>query len=265
MCVTQKEPADRRVALVLGGSGDIGRAVAQRLAVDGADIALCGRSKTALDNVAASIAAVGTNRVAGFAADLADARAASQLIDDVIREFGRLDILIAAAGAFKHGDFLSLSADDWTDGFAAMFFGTVNVVTAAWPHLVVRRGKLVTVTGLFAVQPSARGALPSAIAGALLNFTKTTAEIGLRDGVSVNSVLPGPTEGHRQRENLRARLEYQGLDDDALFKAYAKRFGIERLGRPEDVADLVAYLTSETAHHIQGASIVVDGGFSRLI
>jgi 3-oxoacyl-[acyl-carrier protein] reductase len=146
-----------------------------------------------------------------------------------------------------------------------MFFGTVRAVTAAWPYLVAAKGHLVTVTGLFAVQPSARGALPSAIAGALLNFTKTTAEIGLRDGVAVNSVLPGPTSGHRQRENLRARPEYHGLDDEALFQAYAKRFGIERLCAPDDVAELVAFLTSDTARHIQGASIVLDGGFSRLI
>jgi 3-oxoacyl-[acyl-carrier protein] reductase len=264
-CVAQKESAERRVALILGGSGDIGRAVAQRLAAEGIAIALSARSKSALDDAAGAIAAAGAIQAAVFPADLGDIEAAPKLIDDVVREFGRLDMLIAAAGAFKHGDFLSLKPADWTEGFAAMFFGTVRAVTAAWPHLVAARGHLVTVTGLFAVQPSARGALPSAIAGALLNFTKTTAEIGLRDGVSVNSVLPGPTEGHRQRENLRARPEYRGLDDDALFKAYAKRFGIDRLAKPEDVANLVAYLTSDKAHHIQGASIVLDGGFSRLI
>ena len=263
--MSQNNSGGRRVALVLGGSGDIGRAVARRLAADGADIALSARSKSRLDDAAASIRAHGAGRAVGFAADLGEPDSASQLIEDVVRDFGRLDMVIAAAGAFKHGDFLSLKPADWTDGFAAMFFGTVRAVTAAWPHLVAARGHLVTVTGLFAVQPSARGALPSAIAGALLNFTKTTAEIGLRDGVSVNSVLPGPTEGHRQRENLRARPEYQGMDDDALFRAYAKRFGIDRLARPEDVAELVAYLTSDKAHHIQGASIVLDGGFSRLI
>jgi 3-oxoacyl-[acyl-carrier protein] reductase len=249
----------------LGGSGDIGRAVAGRLAADGADIVLAARSQTALDDVATSIRAACDARVLTHACDLSEPAAAVKLIDRTFAEFGRLDMMIAAAGAFKHGDFLSLKPADWTDGFAAMFFGTVHAVTAAWPHLVAARGHLVTVTGLFAVQPSARGALPSAIAGALLNFTKTTAEIGLRDGVSVNSVLPGPTEGHRQRENLRARPEYQGLDDEALFRTYAKRFGIDRLARPEDVAELVTYLTSDKAHHIQGASIVLDGGFSRLI
>ena len=248
--------------MVLGGSGDIGRATARRLAADGVEIALAARSQDALDDAASSIAGV---RVNGYACDLSQPSAAQKLIGDVARDFGRLDVVVGAAGAFRHGEFLSLTPQDWTDGFAAMFFGTVNVVTQAWPHLVAARGHLITVTGLFAVQPSARGALPSAIAGALLNFTKTTAEIGLRDGVSVNSVLPGPTEGNRQRDNLRRRPDYQGLDDEALFEAYAKRFGIERLAKPDDVAELVAYLTSEKGRHIQGASIVVDGGFSRLI
>lgn len=258
--MTQKASDERRVALVLGGSGDIGRAVAQRLAADGVAIALAGRSQTALAEAASVIPGART-----YAGDLAQPAAADKLVGDVVRDFGRLDIVVGSAGAFRHGEFLSLTPADWTEGFAAMFFGTVNVVTQAWPHLVAARGHLVTVTGLFAVQPSARGPLPSAIAGALLNFTKTTAEIGVRDGVSVNSVLPGPTEGNRQRESLRARAEYQGLDDDAMFKAYAKRFGIERLAKPEDVAELVAYLTSDKGRHIQGASIVIDGGFSRLI
>ena len=258
--MNEPESGERRVALVLGGSGDIGRATASRLANDGMGVALAARPSAALDEAAASIA-----RARSYACDLARPADAERLIAEVIRDFGRLDVLVAAAGAFRHGDFLSLKPEDWTDGFAAMFFGTVNVVTQAWPYLAAAKGHLVTVTGLFGVQPSARGALPSAIAGALLNFTKTTAEIGLRDGVSVNSVLPGPTQGRRQRDNLRTRPEYSGLDDEALFQAYAARFGIDRLAKPEDVADLVAYLVSDKGGHIRGASIVVDGGFSRLI
>ena len=260
--MSETESGGRRVALVLGGSGDIGRATAVRLAADGVEIALTARSKSALDKVASSI--VG-DRIGAYPCDLTQASDVEQLVRDVVRDFGRLDILVASAGSFGHGDFLTLKPSDWTDGFAAMFFGTVNAVTQAWPHLVATRGHVVTVSGLFAVQPSARGALPSAIAGALLNFTKTTAEIGLRDGVSVNSVLPGPTEGRRLRENLRAHPDYQGLDEEAFFRAYAKRFGIERLGKPEDVAELIAFLTSDKARHIRGASIVLDGGFSHLI
>ncbi len=256
----------RRVALVLGGSGDIGGAIADKLAAEGADIALAGRSAARLDDVAAALRERFPEcRTLVCANDLAQPSAADTLVGEVVAAFGRLDMVIAAAGTIKHGDFLSLSSRDWTEGFEAMFFGTVRVVTACWPQLKKHQGHLVTVTGLFAVQPSARGALPSAIAGALLNFTKTTAEIGLRDGVSVNSVLPGPTDGRRQSENLRARPGAAGQDDAALFKGHAERFGIDRLARPDDIAELVAFLTSDKAHHIRGASIVLDGGFSRLI
>lgn len=256
----------RRVSLVLGGSGDIGSAIALKLAAEGADIVLCGRSAERLEEVAAEVRARAPEaRTLVRPCDLAQPSAADALVAQVVAAFGRLDMVIAAAGSIKHGEFLSLTPEDWTEGFEAMFFGTVRVVTACWPQLKAHRGHLVTVTGLFAVQPSARAPLPSAIAGALLNFTKTTAEIGLRDGVSVNSVLPGPTEGRRQRDNLRARPEAAGREDAALFKAYAERFGIDRLARPDDIAELVAFLTSDKAHHIRGASIVLDGGFSRLI
>lgn len=254
-----------RVALILGGSGDIGRAVAVRLAERGDAVALCGHSSDRIARAAEEVRSASGQEVLSCPADLRNRAAAGDVIARVVAHFGRLDVLVAAAGAFKHGDFLSLAPDDWADGFEAMFFGTVRAVTAAWPHLAHAQGHVVTVTGLFAVQPSARGALPSAIASALLSFTKTTAEIGLRDGVSVNSILPGPTEGARQRDNLRARPDYAGLDDAAMFKAYARRFGIERLARPDDVAQAVAFLTSEGARQIQGASLVIDGGFSRLM
>ncbi len=256
----------RRVGLVLGGSGDIGSAIALKLAAEGVDLALCGRSAERLEEVAQAIRTrTPEARTLVCPYDLAEPSAAEALVGRVLEAFGRLDLVIAAAGSIKHGEFLSLTPGDWTEGFEAMFFGTVRVVTACWPQLKAHRGHLVTVTGLFAVQPSARAPLPSAIAGALLNFTKTTAEIGLRDGVSVNSILPGPTEGRRQLDNLRARPEAVGRDDAELFRAYAERFGIDRLARPDDIAELVAFLTSDKAQHIRGASIVLDGGFSRRI
>ncbi|MDB5557604.1 MAG: short chain dehydrogenase [Enterovirga sp.] len=250
----------RRVALVLGATGDIGGAVARALAGDGVDIVLSGRDTAGLHALAATIEG---SSVLPLSADLTEDGAAAKLVADAAAAFGRIDILVTAAAQFRPGTMLDLSATDWTEGFAAMFFGAVQAVQAAWPHLAATRGHAILVSGVFAIRPSARSALPSAIAAALLNFAKSSAELGLRDGVSVNCVLPGPVAGRRLDEQLVRFGAARGLDPVAAAQAYAAQFGIDRIGAPADVAKAVRFLVSEDAAQIRGASLVIDGGITR--
>jgi NAD(P)-dependent dehydrogenase (short-subunit alcohol dehydrogenase family) len=259
------KPSGTPAALVLGASGDIGAAVAMRLATDGYDILLAGRSHDRLRDVAADAEKVSGRRAWTLAKDLREPGAADVLIDQTVDAAGRLDVLACCAGEFKRGDLLALSAADWQDGFATMFFGAVNTVRAAWPHLKKTRGRIVMISGVFAYKPPAGGALPGALAAAVLNFTKSSAELGLRDGISVNCVLPGPIAGRRLDENLAGLMKERGLSHTDALRAYAQRLGIERIGTPEDVADAVAFLASPTADFMRGASLVVDGGSLRML
>jgi len=254
-----------RTALVLGGSGDIGAAVAARLATDGYDILLAGRSTERLDGVARRITQATGRRVWPLACDLRVRGGGRSLVEGAVEKAGRIDVLACCAGEFRRGDLLALEEEDWEAGFGAMFFGAVKAVRAAWPHLRESQGSVVMIAGVFAYKPPAHGALPGALAAAVLNFTKSAAELGLRDGVRVNCVLPGPIAGRRLDENLTRLMAERGLSHADALAAYAKQLGIARVGTPEDVASAIAFLVSPSATFIRGASLVLDGGGLRML
>jgi 3-oxoacyl-[acyl-carrier protein] reductase len=265
VAVTPDQSDKTKAALILGGSGDIGAATALRLAKDGYDIILAGRSADRLADVATRIEQSCTRRVFTFAQDLREPGAADALVSSAAAAAGRLDVLACCAGEFKRGDLLSLTPQDWEDGFGAMFFGAVKVVRNAWPHLKTTRGRVVMISGVFAHKPPAAGALPGVLAAAVLNFTKSAADLGLRDGISVNCVLPGPIAGHRLDENLNRLSAERGLPRAEAAQVYARNLGIERVGKPEDVAEAIAFLVSPAAEFIRGSSLVVDGGSLRVL
>jgi 3-oxoacyl-[acyl-carrier protein] reductase len=118
---------------------------------------------------------------------------------------------------------------------------------------------------VFAYKPPAGGALPGALAAAVLNFTKSAADLGLRDGIRVNCILPGPIAGRRLDENLTRLMTERGLSHEAALAAYAKQLGIARVGAPEDIAAAIGWLVSPAAEFIRGASLVLDGGGLRML
>jgi 3-oxoacyl-[acyl-carrier protein] reductase len=261
----QVSESPARAALVLGGSGDIGAAVAARLAADGHDILLAGRSAEKLESVARHLVRTTGRRVWPLACDLRARGGGEALVTQAIEKAGHIDALACCAGEFKRGDLLALSEEDWEAGFGAMFFGAVKAVRAAWPHLKATRGSVVMIAGVFAYKPPAGGALPGALAASVLNFTKSAAELGLRDGIRVNCVLPGPIAGRRLDENLTRLMAERGLSHEEALGAYAKQLGIARVGTPEDVAAAIAWLVSPAAEFIRGASLVLDGGGLRML
>ena len=135
-----------KVVIITGGSRGIGRAIALRLAREGAQVVVAARDKGVLAAVADEISkARGT--VETFAADLREREAPAALVRAAINAFGGIDIVVNNAGATRRGEFLELSDEDWTDGFALKFFGGVRLVRAAWPYLKERKGAVLNIIG----------------------------------------------------------------------------------------------------------------------
>ena len=113
------------------------------------------------------------------------------LVEKTIEVLGGIDIVVNNAGATKRGDFLTLSEDDWTDGFALKFFGAVRLLRAAWPLLKQRKGSVVNIAGVGGRTPGAQFTIGGSVNAAMLSFTKAMADVGVGDGVQVNAINPG--------------------------------------------------------------------------
>ena len=248
-----------KVALITGSSRGIGRAIAELLAGEGCAIMLTGRDAAALEEAAQAVEAKGA-KARKLVAELREEAAPAALIEAVSREFGRLDILVNNAGATKRGDFLALTDADWQDGFALKFFAHVRLVRAAWPLLKAASGAILAIGGNGAAKPTADFTIGSSVNAGSAAFHKALADIGKRDGIQVNTIHPGHVDTDRLRRQMRARMEKSKLDMAAQLEAYRRELNVPRLGLPEDVASLAAFILSQRGRWLHGATIIMDGG-----
>lgn len=253
-----------KAALVTGASRGIGAAIARELAREGAQVCLAARDRTKLDEVAADIAAISrSNRTAVIAGDLRDPASVGAAVEAAVAAFGRLDILVNNAGATKRADFFSLTEEDWQDGFALKFHGYVRATRAAWPHLRESHGCIVNVVGVGSRAGSAEFTIGGSVNVALLNFTKAMADIGIKDGVRVNAINPGLIETERFGRNIERVSRLHGFNREQAMAFLLASHGTTRVGGPEEVGWLAAYLASDKADFIQGCVIDIDGGATR--
>jgi 3-oxoacyl-[acyl-carrier protein] reductase len=174
--------------------------------------------------------------------------------------FGRIDIVVNNAGATKRGEFVALSDADWRDGFELKFFGAVRLTRAAWPELKARRGVLINIAGVGGRTPGPQFTIGGSVNAAMLSFTKAMADVGLVDHVRVAAINPGFIRTDRFKRRLEAFAREKGLDSTAAEALMVKENGVTRVGEPDDVAQLVAYLVSPAGEYLHGSIIDIDGG-----
>jgi NAD(P)-dependent dehydrogenase (short-subunit alcohol dehydrogenase family) len=253
-----------KVIVVTGASRGIGRAIALRIARDGATLVLAARDAAALSSAVAEIKSHGgVATPAPFDLRLPDAPSA--LVDAALRAYGAIHAIVNNAGATRHGDFLELPEADWADGFALKFYSMVRLSRAAWPHLKKNRGSVLNIIGTGGRTPGASFTIGGSVNGACLSFTKALAEIGIRDGVQVNAINPGWVRTDRLRHLLEVEAAKHGGDFKAAEEEVSRRANIVRIGEPEDVANLAAFILSPHSGNLQGAFIDVDGGLTKTI
>jgi NAD(P)-dependent dehydrogenase (short-subunit alcohol dehydrogenase family) len=258
------KPLEGKIAIVTGASKGIGRAIALRLAQDGAIVVLAARTEADLAKVGSEIKSNG-GMATYVAGDLRDPSTPAALVKAALDSHGAIDIVVNNAGATKRGDFFELTDADWTDGFALKFYGAVRLTRAAWPHLKARRGTVLNIIGAGGRTPGAEFAIGGSVNAACLSFSKALAEIGIRDGVQVNAINPGRVKTERFQSTLDEEAALHGGDVNAALQAIIRNSKIVRLGEPEDVANLAAFLVSPQSRYMQGAMIDLDGGQTKTI
>ncbi len=262
--MTSSNPLDGTIAIVTGSSKGIGRAIALRLARDGATVVLAAHTESDLAKASSEIRSNG-GKATYVAGDLRDAANPVSIVQAALDAHGAIDIVVNNAGATKRGDFFELTDADWTDGFALKFYGAVRLTRAAWPHLKARRGTLLNIIGSGGRTPGPEFTIGGSVNGACLSFSKAIAELGIRDGVQVNAINPGRVKTERFQSTLDEEAALHGGNVNAALQAIVRKSQIVRLGEPEDIANLAAFLVSPQSRYMQGAMIDLDGGQTKTI
>lgn len=246
-----------KVAIVTGGGGGIGRAIARRLADEGTHVGVFDLAEAAAQETARAIEPSGGRGLAQTV-DITDYAAVEQAVSAVEDALGPVDILINNAGWDRAGNFLDTKPADWQQLIAVNLVGPMNLHHVVLPGMVARgRGRVVNIASDAARVGSSGEAVYAAAKAGVVALTKTVARELARQQITLNAVCPGPTD-----TPLLAAFAGEGEQGQKLRAALERAIPFRRLGKPDDVAGIVAFLASDEASYITGQVISVSGGLT---
>jgi 3-oxoacyl-[acyl-carrier protein] reductase len=249
-----------KVAMVAAGTRGIGLAAAKALAAEGALVSVCGVTP---ENVKAAGKILGKKHRA-YPCDLRKPQSIEAWHKKTVKDLGAPLILVTNTGGPPAGVIGTLSDEQWIAGLESTVLNVMRLVRLVSPAMKEAGwGRIVHVTSLVAKDPEPLLAISSTLRAGLSSAARLQArELG-HYGVTVNAVLPGNTETDRQKHLLEIRAKEAGVSYEEARERAAAQVPLKRMARPEEIGDVIAFLCSERASYVSGASLVVDGGLSR--
>jgi 3-oxoacyl-[acyl-carrier protein] reductase len=251
-----------RIALVGASGRGLGLATAERLAMEGCDIAICDVDADVLDGAVERVRGAGEGiRVRAYQVDLLDAEDIQRLVSSVRQDLGPVGILVNNSGGPPPGTFDAATDEKWYKAYDLTFMSAARLIRAVLPDMKEQRwGRIINFTSRALKEPIPNLMLSNAVRLAVAGMAKTLAGEVAEFGITVNNLCPGPTTTDRSVQLARARAEKKGITVEEELEETARDIPLGRLARPEEQAAAAAFLASEPAGYITGISLLVDGG-----
>jgi 3-oxoacyl-[acyl-carrier protein] reductase len=251
-----------RTAIVAAASQGLGKACALELAREGASVVICARDADKLAATADEIHTTTGAKVTWLAIDLTDPVHIRHLADEALRRYGRIDILVTNAGGPPAGYFDDLGDDAWLAAYQLTLMSAVRLIRAVLPAMRLQQwGRIVNITSISVKQPLDNLLLSNVYRPGVVGLAKTLSAQVATDGITINNVAPGYTRTARVLQLMEARAARENKPVDQVLAETTASYPMKRMGEPEELAALVAFLASERAGYITGATIQVDGGY----
>lgn len=250
-----------KVAIIGGASRGLGKACAMALAAEGSHVAICARGQQQLNETAKEITDATGSRVLPLVTDMAVLEDIKRAVAETAKVFGRLDIAVSNAGGPPTGQAIDMTEEQWKLALDQNMMSAIRLSRESIPHMrKAGGGRIINILSRTVKQPEENMVLSNAVRLGLLGFAKTLASEVAKDKILVNNVLPGAILTDRLKSLMAGNAQRLGKTYEQMLAEEAAMVPLGRLGRPEELGSLVAFLASDKASYINGCTIQVDGG-----